>query len=93
MIGDLHDCKFPSEPPLQPAYAIYCRDIMTAAIAWFALFYFIVKPSKIYQPSEEVLQIYLENGLTPRFYVPHVVTNWREYEQIQYVKYEKVQSV
>lgn len=85
MIGEDHDYKFPNEPPLYPAYTIYCRDIMIAAIAWFAFFYFIVRPSKICQPSEEALQIYLENGLTPRFYVPYFVTNWREYEQIQYV--------
>lgn len=81
MSGDIHDFQFPDEPLLYPQRSVEAGHMMEASIWFLCVYYLIVKPSAVFQPSHEADAEYDDTGLKPRF--SFFFKTWREYENVQ----------
>lgn len=81
MSSDLHDQRYPDAPKQYPQRTIEAGYMMEAAMVFLAVYYLIIKPCKIFQPTRETELQYDDTVLSCRF--PAVFRTWREYENVQ----------
>ena len=83
MMGDVHDVEFPDEKPQYDERQQSCQIIMSFAMAWLGVLYFIIRPFKLFPTvPKEIDAQYNDMTLVPSF--PYF-TNWREYENFHLV--------
>lgn len=80
MSGELHDKHFPNSPSWYDQRQKECGYILQCAISLLALYYCIIKPLKLFRPSDEALAHYDESGLICKYH--KVVGSWRDYENV-----------
>lgn len=81
MSGELHDYANPNAPPLYEKRMKESSPILISAMCWLLIYFFIIRPLKILQPSQEAIEAYDETGLYCRY--TWFFRSWREYENIQ----------
>jgi hypothetical protein len=79
MTGELHDFVYPNEPKEYFTRQTQSGYVMMAALCLDGLYYIIIKGFGLLKPSEEVVEMYNDTGLQPRY----PFRTWREYENIQ----------
>ena len=81
MTGELHDAKYPDEPPWYDDRRATCGTILKVALVYVGVFTVFLKPLGIVKkPSGEACVKYDRRELTPRF--QQLFPTWRDYENI-----------
>jgi len=81
MSSELHDNEYPNADKLYPQRTIESGYVMIAAIVWLMVYYVVIYPLSLCQPSYSARALYNDTNLTCRF--PSLFSSWRDYENSQ----------
>ena len=83
MEGELHDVKFPGQPPINDARQKEGGYIMITALCWLGIYYLFLRPFGLLPISTAAKAHYDDTGLSCRF--SSCFPTWRQYENIHIV--------
>lgn len=79
MIGEVHDYRFPEQPPIGFDHSAAAAVILQIALGWELMYYCFILPCNVLPYNKVALSVYDDGTLQPRF---SCFRNFREYENL-----------
>ena len=79
MTGDVHDDNYPDEPSIYDQRSNESAIILTTAVCWLTVYYFVIIPFGVMPVSPEAIAAYDDGSFQPRF---RLLKTFRQYENL-----------